>query len=82
MQTVTVQITHKDGIDALQNLAEKRFIRIVKPFVDSLSLPGQPANVKEFKDWIEEAENNNTITLQEAKNKWAAKRKQLQQLSK
>lgn len=76
MQTVTVQITYKDGIGALQNLAEKHLICIAKPTVNSLSLPVQPASVKEFKDWIKQAENTNTITLKEAKKKWTAKRKQ------
>ncbi len=82
MQRVTVQITYQDGIEALQNLAEKRFIPIVKPIVNSLSLHGQLATVKKFKYWIEEAENNNTIPLQEAKKNWVVKRKQLQQLTK
>ena len=37
MQTITVQITHKDRIGTLQNLAENRYIRKVKPIVNSLS---------------------------------------------
>jgi hypothetical protein len=82
MQTLTIEITHKNGIDALHNLAEKRFIRIVEPARNSVALPGQPISIKEFKDWIEEAENNNTISLKKVKDKWVTKRKQLQRLTK
>ncbi len=36
----------------------------------SLTLPGKPLNVAQFKAWISKAENMSTISLQEAKRLW------------
>ena len=83
MQTLTIQITHKNGAVALADLAEKKLIQILEqPAVDSFTLPGKPASIKEFKQWIDQSENSNTITLKEAKAKWATRKKQLQLLTK
>jgi hypothetical protein len=49
----------------------------------SPSLHANPLTNQEFIDWIERAETMMpTISLEEAKNKWTNKRKQLQQLIK
>ena len=82
MQTLTIEITHKKGIAALEDLAEKNFIRIMEPSASSFALPGEPASIKEFKQWINQAEENNTITLKDAKSKWASRKKQLLLLTK
>ena len=59
-----------------------RYIKIVEDNdFDSPSLPGTPLGLKAFKNWIVQAENAPTIDLQEAKTKWAAKRKELQKLA-
>jgi hypothetical protein len=50
--------------------------------LNATSLPGKKLTQGEFKNWIEQAEKSNTISLKEAKSKWATKRKQLQQLIK
>jgi hypothetical protein len=83
MQTVTVEINSKNALKALENLEEKHFIRIIeKTEISSPSLPGKPLGITEFKQWIASAEAAPAISLQEAKTKWASKRKQLHKLTK
>ena len=48
----------------------------------SPALAGTPLNNQEFINWIQEAEKTDTITLTQAKLKWANKKDQLIQLSK
>lgn len=61
---------------------------IVAPMEETLAqaaspaLAGKPLTGQEFKNWVEEAEAMPSITLQQAKAKWAGKREQLQQLIK
>jgi hypothetical protein len=82
MQTLTIQITGNSGLKAIHSLEKKQFLRIVdRQEFTSPALPGKPLNLKEFKDWISEAEVSATINLKEAKAKWAGKRKQLQRLT-
>ena len=82
MQTLTVQITHQIGLKTLHTLEEKNFIRIVENTdLDSPALAGSPLPLKAFKEWITDAERNDTISLKEARKKWAGKRKQLQKLT-
>ena len=82
MQTLTIQITNNSGLKALHALEEKRYIKIVEDNdFDSPSLPGAPLGLKAFKNWIAQAENAPTISLQDAKSKWAAIRKELQKLA-
>lgn len=83
MQTLTVRITHANAIKALQDLEEKRFIKIIDELVlDSPALPGKELNLQEFKNWIAGAEASDTISLLTAKSLWLSKRKQLKQLVK
>jgi hypothetical protein len=42
-------------------------------------LPGKPLSLKDFKNWIRNAEAGSTFSLNEFKEKWLAKRRQLQQ---
>jgi hypothetical protein len=83
MQTVTVQLTDKSARKALQDLEQKQVIRIVKsPRFESPALPGKPMDLSAFRQWIAEAEKAPTVSLKAAKSKWAAKKRQLQQLTK
>jgi hypothetical protein len=77
MQTLTMQITSDSGLKALHALEEKHHIRIVDDAnFDSPALPGAQMSLKAFKDWIAKSEEAPTVSLQEAKFKWAEKRKQ------
>jgi hypothetical protein len=83
MQTIIIQITDESAIKTLQDLEEKRFIKIVnEPKEFSPFLPGKPLSSEEFKDWITEAEKADTISLKEAKTVWTRKRRQLLKLVK
>ena len=82
MQTLTVEITNSDAMQALHDLENKHFIRIInKPGLNAVSLPGEALSLKEFESWINDAENAVTIDLKEAKSIWANKRKKLQSLT-
>ncbi len=83
VQTITVEITHNNAMNALHNLEAKHFIRIVEDNVlDSPSLPeGERLGIKAFKSWISDAENMSMVSLKSAKAKWTSKRKQLQRLT-
>ncbi|TAE37416.1 MAG: hypothetical protein EAY66_05880 [Sphingobacteriales bacterium] len=48
----------------------------------SPALMGSPLSNQEFLNWVQQAENTNTISLQEAKDKWAIKKEQLLQMTK
>jgi hypothetical protein len=48
----------------------------------SPALQGNPLTNDEFKNWILQAENQPTLSLQDAKDKWKNKRQQLQQIIK
>ena len=82
MQTLTIQITSDNGPKALHALEEKHYIRIVDDAnLDSSALPGAQMSLKAYKDWIAKSEEAPTVSLQDAKSKWAEKRKQLQKLT-
>ena len=83
MQILTVQITNSNALKALHALEDKRFIKIVKsPGLASPALPGKEMDLQAFEAWISDAENAPTVSLKEAKSQWAAKKKQLQRLTK
>lgn len=48
--------------------------------IDSYALPGEPLCIKVSQDWIREAEKNDTISMIDAKKKWARKRTKLEKL--
>lgn len=48
----------------------------------SSALPGDPMSVKEFKEWVKASESSNSVSLNEAKNRWESQRKKLRQLTK
>jgi hypothetical protein len=81
MKTLTIELTDNTSLKALQDLEHKKLIRIVKePDLDSYSLPGEPISVEDFKKWVEYAENSPTISIIEAKQRWADQKKKLQKL--
>ena len=83
MQTLTVEITNNDALKVLQNLQEKRFIKIhSKPKVDSLVFPGKALTTEEFKEMIEIAEQCESISLKEAEASWERQKRQLLKLAK
>jgi len=82
MQTLTVQVTDQMALKTLHKLEEKNFIKIVEDSdLDSPALPGRPLPLKAFKQWINETEADDTLSLKEGRKKWAVKRKQLQKLT-
>lgn len=81
MQTILIELKNSKAFEELYNLEKKNFIRIVNEDFASYSLPGKPINEEEFKAWIEYAENCPTVSLNEAKQQWEAKKKKLQNLS-
>ncbi len=83
MQTLTLQITDDNALKVLQDLQDKHFINIIaKPDFNSLVFPGKPLTTEEFKDWIESRENGPSMSLKDAKAKWAKKKNQLTKLAK
>ena len=81
MQTVTIELTDNNSLKALQDLEHKHLIRIVKePDLNSYALPGEPMSEQDFKKWIEYTEDSSTVSIIEAKQRWATQKKKLQKL--
>jgi len=81
MQTLIIELTDNNSLKALQDLENKNLIRIVKePDLNSYSLPGEPISVEDFRKWVEYAQNSPTVSLTEAKQRWAEQKKKLQKL--
>ena len=80
MQTILIELKNSKAFEALHNLEEKNIIRIVDEDSSQLSLPGKPISEEEFRAWVKSAESTPTITLNEAKLQWGAKKKKLQRL--
>ena len=81
MQTITIELTGNNSLKALQDLEHKHLIRILKdPDINSYSLPGEPISNEDFRKWVEYAENSPTVSLNEAKQRWAEQKKTLQKL--
>jgi hypothetical protein len=81
MQTITIELTDNNSLKALQELEHKRLIRIVKePDLNSHALPGKPISQDDFRKWVAYAEDSPTVSLAEAKQRWATQKKKLQKL--
>ncbi len=80
MQTILIELKNSKAFEELHNLEEKNLIRIVNEDFSSYSLPGKPINEDEFKEWVEYAENTQTVSLNEAKQQWEIRKKKLQDL--
>ncbi len=81
MQIVTIELTGNNSLKALQDLEHKHLIRIVKePDLNSYALPGEPISEEDFKKWVEYTEGSPTVSIIEAKQRWAVQKKKLQKL--
>lgn len=80
MQTILIELKNNQAFEELHNLEEKKLIRIINDDFSSYALPGKPINEEEFRAWVEYAENTPTVSLNEAKQRWEAKKKKLQNL--
>jgi hypothetical protein len=81
MQTITIELTGNNSLKALLDLEHKQLIRILKePDLNSYSLSGEPISNEDFRKWVEYAENSSTVSLNEAKLRWAEQKKKLQKL--
>lgn len=81
MQTLTVQLTDNNSLKALQDLEDKRLIRIVKkPDLNSYALQGEAISEEDFRKWIEYTEDSPTVSITEAKQRWATQEEKLQKL--
>lgn len=79
MQTLTIELTGKDSLKALQNLEQRDLIRIVnEPDLNSYSLSGEPISDNDFRNWVEYAGNSPTISLTDAKQRWSDQKRKLQ----
>ncbi len=81
MQTITIELTGNNSLKALKDLEHKHLIRILnEPDLSSYSLPGEPISIEDFRKWVEYAENSPTVSLNEAKKRWAEQKNTLQKL--
>ncbi len=81
MQMLKIELTGNKALKALQELEHKQLIRIVKePDLNSYALPGEAINEEDFKKWVEYTEDSPSISLTEAKQRWAIQKKKLQKL--
>lgn len=81
MQTVTIELTDNQSLKALQELEQKQLIRIVKePDLNSYALAGEPISEEDFKKWVDYIEDSPSVSISEAKQRWATQKKKLQKL--
>ena len=81
MQTLKIELTDNNSLKALQELEQKRLIRIVRePDLNSYALPGELVSEEDFRKWVEYTEDSPTVSLSEAKQRWATQKKKLQKL--
>lgn len=83
MVLLSIEVKNEQALKKLQLLEQKHLIKINDDAeIHSPALPGKPLSLKAFKNWIKDAETTPVVSLKEVKQRWAAKRKQLQQLTK
>ena len=81
MQTITIELTGNNALMALQELEQKRLIRIVKESkISSYALHGEEISEEDFRNWIAYTENMPTVSLKEATQRWATQKEKLQKL--
>lgn len=81
MHTVTSQINNEDPLKTLQYLENKNFMSILdSSAIEASLLPGDPLSLAEFRRWIKDTEKAPTVSLSQAKEKWASKRQKLEKL--
>jgi len=78
MQKITIELTGDNSLQALQELERKQLIRIIKEsHLNSFALPGEAISEEDFKKWVEYAENSPSVSITEAKQRWAKQKKKL-----
>ncbi|MEI8279019.1 MAG: hypothetical protein WCG87_04595 [Bacteroidota bacterium] len=83
MQTITIEIKNTTALKAIQALEHQHAINIIDTTdFDSPSLPGETLSISSFKKWIADAENAPTVSLSQAKAKWASNSKKIQKITK
>jgi hypothetical protein len=79
MQTLTIELTSNNSLKALQELEHRHLIRILTdPELNSYALPGGPIHEDDFKKWVEYTQDSPTVSLTEAKQRWAIQKKKIQ----
>lgn len=78
MQTLTIELTGSNALKALQELEHTQLIWIVKePSLYSYALPGEAISEEDFKKWVEYAEDSPTVSITDAKQRWAAQKRKM-----
>jgi hypothetical protein len=81
MQTLTIEITGNEALATLKALEDKSLIRILsKPPLDLYALHGEPINDEDFKQWVEFAEQAETVSLTLALQRWESQKMKIQRL--
>ena len=79
MASITIELKAEEALKALEELEQKDLIRIVRePDFNLYGLPGEPISDEDFRNWIEFAESTPTLSLNEARLRWADQKKKLQ----
>lgn len=81
MQTLTIEITGNEALATLKALEEKSQIRILpNPRLELYALPSEPVSKKDFKQWVEYAEQTKTVSLNEAIQRWESQKMKIERL--
>jgi len=71
MKMLTIEVVAEEAIEALRRLEEKNLIKIIhSDTINSPAIPGKELSAEEFNNWIADAENSSTVSLEEAKLQW------------
>lgn len=82
MQTVTIELTKSDSMEALVELERKQLIKIKKGYqINSFSIEGNSMSKTDFLNWIEYAESTPIVRKTEANQRWELQKKKLQKLT-
>ena len=78
MEKLIIELTDSQSLKALQELESRQLIRILKkPDLNALALAGEPITEEDFKNWVRYAEESPMVSIQEARQKWAAQKEKL-----
>ncbi|NCX96281.1 MAG: hypothetical protein EBX41_07685 [Chitinophagia bacterium] len=71
MAGIGIQVMNPGGWEKLHAMVKSHEIDILNPTLpDNAGLPGVPMSVDDFENWLVTAENSDTLTLQQAQEKW------------